>query len=165
MTEHKDDDNPLTGIGVGKINISTFPIPMPLFFVDFGDEESSLFEQFQHFEKLKLVVKEISPFEFQYAVYSDILLFTITKEILGRVDRGEKIEAILKEHPHEYAFMVSFTAQRHWHTVFTKALNASSGSWVLMIRGTTTSIFVVDQSGKIVERIEQQRIYFPEIDD
>jgi hypothetical protein len=165
MTLESNVDDIPTFTGIGRIDISTFPIQLPLFFIDLGENQSSLAPQFQQYNKITLTITPINPFSFRYEIHSDMLLFAITKEIRDRVDRGEKIEAVLSEYPREYAFQASLVTKLHWHTMFTDAMKESLGIWILLLRGATTNIILIDHNGNIAERVEEPRFFLPGADD
>jgi hypothetical protein len=165
MTLESNVDDIPTFTGIGRINISTFPIQLPLLFIDLGEDQSSLAPQFQQYDKIILTITPINPFSFRYEIHSNVLLFTITKEILDRVDCGEKLEAVLSEYPREYAFQASLVTKLHWHTMFTNAMKESLGIWILFLRGSTTNIILIDHNGNIVERAEEPRFFLHGADD
>lgn len=162
-----DDDiiDSSVATGVGQIHISTFPVPLPLYYIDLGEDQSSLVEQFQQYEKITLTITKLNAFSFRYEIHSDILLYTITDEILDRVNRGEKIEAVLSEYPGEYSFEASQKIKLHWHSIFEKARKLSQGSWILLLHGATSNIMLIDSDGNITGRIEKPRLHLPDIED
>jgi hypothetical protein len=151
--------------GVGQIHITAFPIPLPLFYIDLGEGQSSLVDQFQNYKKITLTITEINTFTFHYALHSDILVYKITKAIRDRVKHGEKLEKVLSEYPSEYAFEISQLIKRHWHLVFELAQKKSQGKWILLLHGNTSNVMLIDKDGIIVERAEKPRLKLPHIDD
>jgi hypothetical protein len=155
----------LIAIEVGKIDIPDFPIPMPIFYIDLGEDQPSLVEQFEQYNKITLTITPINAFAFNYEVHGDIMHYTITKEISDRVARGEKLEAVLCDYEGKYTFLASRMIKLHWHSVFGNARKRSLGSWILLLHGATSNIILIDRDGNIVGRGEKPRQYFAHMYD
>lgn len=157
-------DIPAT-MGVGRIQISNYPIVLPLFFINFGKDQPSLAGQFKEYDRITLTIDEVDPFTFRFDIHSDILLYTLTKEMIERIDNGEEMKAVLSEYPGVYSFHVTEDIKRHWHTIFADARNETEGVWVLLLHGKTSNFILIDDDGQILERKEMPRRKLPYIED
>lgn len=149
--------------GIGRIRLSAISTYLPLFYIDFGKDQSSSFvEKFLQYKRIILTVTEINPFLFRYEIHSDILLRAITKEIASRVKHGEDMNKVLSEYPRPYAFQATQDIKRHWHLIFSDAQKESNDNWILLLNCAVATIIVIDKDGRVTGSTERPRIQFPD---
>lgn len=129
--------------GAGRMYIRGYPLPIPVFTVNFGSGAPSREAQFLQYKNIALTITEVNKFVYTYAIHCDVLLHETEDSGVKRTRKGKR---------GVYEFSISHNVPRGAHKLFADARHASGGQWVLLIRTNTLLFLLMDARGNIIRQ-------------